>query len=74
MNWTLSTLNGIQQHRDPNDEGGKLLMLTTDIALLKDIKYRTFVELYANDNELWLKDFSESFAKLLELGINRKKE
>lgn len=70
--WKLSTINGIQQHRDPNDEEGKLLMLTTDLALLKDAKYRAFVEMYANDNDLWMKDFSDAFAKLLELGMKRK--
>jgi len=41
------------------------------MALVKDAKFRKFVEDYANDKELFFKDFSAAFAKLIELGVDR---
>ncbi|KAJ9071724.1 heme peroxidase [Entomophthora muscae] len=51
------------------DEGSKsLMMLPTDMALIKDATYKKFVELYAKDAAKFSSDFAAAFAKLLELG------
>jgi catalase (peroxidase I) len=52
------------------DEDKKFLMLTTDVSLLRDPKYREYVEAYASNEDLWRKDFACAFSKLLELGLN----
>jgi len=44
-------------------------MLPTDIALIKDTKFRVFVEAYANDQELFFNDFARVFGKLISLGV-----
>jgi len=45
-----------------------LMMLPADMALKTDPEYRKHVELYANDQEVFFKDFSAAFGKLLSLG------
>lgn len=51
---------------------GALMMLPADLWLLQDKEFRKYVELYAKDEELFFKDFSAAFAKLLELGVQFK--
>ncbi|KAL7610600.1 hypothetical protein Lser_V15G12316 [Lactuca serriola] len=46
-----------------------LLKLPTDKALLHDPNFRTYVELYANDEDVFFKDYAESHKKLSELGF-----
>ncbi|KAJ7519606.1 hypothetical protein O6H91_20G045800 [Diphasiastrum complanatum] len=46
-----------------------LLQLPSDKALVEDPKFRTFVELYAQDEEAFFQDYSESHLKLSELGF-----
>ncbi|RCK64546.1 putative heme-binding peroxidase [Candida viswanathii] len=48
-----------------------LIMLNTDMELLRDGKYRKWVEIYAEDRERYFEDFAAAFGKLLELGIKR---
>jgi len=80
--WKRKTLeNGIEQYvyvdedmideDDPDAEGEELMMLPTDMALLEDPKFRVWVDKYAEDKELFFRDFSKVFARLLELGIKR---
>lgn len=59
---------GVPQYYDEDKE---LMMLPADMALVKDEKFRKYVELYAKDKDLFFKDFSAAFAKLLELGVRR---
>lgn len=59
---------GVPQYYDEDKE---LMMLPTDMALIKDEKFRKYVELYAKDRDLFFKDFSAAFSKLLELGVRR---
>ena len=47
-------------------------MLPSDIAMINDKKLKKFVEIYANDEELFFVDFKNSFVKLGELGIDFK--
>ena len=53
------------------DDENKYMMLPTDIAILRDPKYRVWVDTYAEDEELWLNHFKSAFEKLIELGVTR---
>ncbi|PRT52459.1 Putative cytochrome c peroxidase, mitochondrial [Wickerhamiella sorbophila] len=53
------------------DEDKDLMMLPTDMALIEDPKFRSWVEKYAKDKDAFYEDFAKVFAKLLELGIKR---
>ncbi|KAJ3018002.1 UNVERIFIED_CONTAM: L-ascorbate peroxidase 3 [Siphonaria sp. JEL0065] len=68
--WTKKDWTGPEQYEDSSKE---LMMLPTDLALIKDAKFKPIVEEYANDKELFFKDFSAAFGKLLELGVRRSK-
>lgn len=73
LNWKSKTLpNGVKQfvHVD-EDLGMELMMLPTDLILTKDPAFRPWVEKYANDKEVFFKDFAAVFEKLCELGITR---
>jgi cytochrome c peroxidase len=48
---------------------GTLMMTPQDMALLQDPEFKKYVDMYAKDEELFFKDFSAAFAKLLELGV-----
>jgi cytochrome c peroxidase len=45
-----------------------IMMLPADMMFAKDPAFRQYVELYANDEQAFFKDFSAAFGKLLELG------
>lgn len=64
--WTKKNWDGPEQFEDPS---GDLMMLPTDVCLAKDPKFREWVVKYANDEELFRKDFAKAFAKLMELGV-----
>jgi cytochrome c peroxidase len=49
----------------------ELMMLPTDMVLIKDKSFRQYVEIYAKDKDRFFKDFSKVFNKLLELGLLR---
>ncbi|TPX40459.1 hypothetical protein SeMB42_g05992 [Synchytrium endobioticum] len=53
------------------DESGELMMLPTDMELIKDAKFKPIVEEYAKDKNVFFKDFACAFAKLIELGVHR---
>jgi cytochrome c peroxidase len=55
------------QYEDPT---GKLMMLPSDIVLIEDKDFKPFVDEYAKDNKLFMKDFAVVFARLLELGTS----
>ena len=48
-----------------------LIMLNTDMELIRDKSYLHWVEIYAKGRTKVFHDFSSAFAKLLELGIKR---
>lgn len=73
LQWRRKTLpSGATQfvHYD-EDTQTELMMLPTDLALLSDPAFAPWVRKYAEDKELFFRDFSRVFAKLLELGIAR---
>ncbi len=47
---------------------GDLMMLHTDMALTWDPSFRKYVEIYAKDEERWMKDFAKYYQQLNELG------
>ena len=49
----------------------ELMMLPTDMALVTDPHFSPYVKKYADDKDLFFKDFAAVFAKLVELGIKR---
>ncbi|CAN6861041.1 unnamed protein product [Brassica oleracea] len=46
----------------------KKTKVPTDKALLEDPQFRLFIEKYAGDNDVFLKDYAEAHLKLAELG------
>jgi peroxiredoxin len=71
--WKEKTLkNGIKQfvyYDEDADE--ELMMLPTDLALIKDPSFRKWVETYAKNKDKFFEDFAAVFAKLMDLGIVR---
>lgn len=69
-NWSLGIVpqTGIEQYY--NDDKS-LMMLNTDIELLRCPEFRRWVEIYANDSNYFNEQFALAFAKLLELGVIR---
>ncbi|KAJ1621153.1 heme peroxidase [Pavlovales sp. CCMP2436] len=63
--WTSKKWDGPFQYEDPS---GKLMMLPSDLVLVKDAKFKKYVELYAKDAKAFYADFSKAYARLLELG------
>lgn len=55
---------------DPITED-ELMMLPTDMALVKDPEFLKWVKVYAKDKEAFFEDFKNAFLKLMELGIKR---
>lgn len=51
------------------EESEGLLKLPTDKALVEDPAFRQYVELYAKDEEAFLRDYAEAHKKLSELGF-----
>ncbi|TIB65289.1 hypothetical protein E3P77_02818 [Wallemia ichthyophaga] len=65
--WKEKKWDGPKQYED--QETKSLMMLPTDYALRTSDKYRPYVEKYAEDEDVFFKDFSRAFAKLIELGV-----
>lgn len=57
---------GPMQFENPD---GNLMMLPSDIALTQDESFKKYVSMYAKDEELFFRDFSAAFSKLMELGV-----
>lgn len=51
--------------------GQELMMLPTDRALVADATFSKFVDEYAENKDVFFRDFADAFAKLLELGVKR---
>lgn len=65
--WSWRKWNGPKQYEDVSTK--TLMMLPTDMALIKDKTFKTHVERYAKDNDVFFKEFSDVIAKLFELGV-----
>lgn len=65
LTWTPREWDGPLQY---TDESKKLMMLPTDICLTTDPEFRKYVELYASHQDLFLKNFSTVYLRLLANG------
>ncbi|KAI1911663.1 heme peroxidase [Ophidiomyces ophidiicola] len=65
--WVQKKWNGPKQFTDNTTK--TLMMLPTDIALIKDKEFKKHVDRYAKDSDVFFKEFSDVFVKLLELGV-----
>jgi len=76
LEWKRVTLdNGVEQFVNVDEDlGTELMMLPSDIALLEDPHFSVWVARYAEDKELFFRDFARVFGKLVELGIVRDEE
>eukprot|EP00640_Fibrocapsa_japonica_P002810 CAMPEP_0113944488 /NCGR_PEP_ID=MMETSP1339-20121228/34449_1 /TAXON_ID=94617 /ORGANISM="Fibrocapsa japonica" /LENGTH=272 /DNA_ID=CAMNT_0000949707 /DNA_START=433 /DNA_END=1251 /DNA_ORIENTATION=- /assembly_acc=CAM_ASM_000762 len=63
--WTKREWSGPFQYEDGSRT---LMMLPTDLALIKDAKFKKYVDLYASNQDKFFSDFSAAFSKLEELG------
>jgi len=68
--WHFDPKRGAGQY---DNEKKDLMMLPADYCLIEDEKFREWVEKYAKDEELYFKDFSQAFSKLLALGVPNNK-
>lgn len=65
--WMWKKWQGPKQYEDVKTK--TLMMLPTDMALIKDNVFRQYVKKYADSNEAFFEDFSRVLTKLLELGV-----
>ena len=64
--WSWKKWNGPKQYEDTTKT---LMMLPTDLALIKDPIFKKHVQRYADDGQAFFKEFSEVIVKLFELGV-----
>ncbi|RCK57271.1 Cytochrome c peroxidase, mitochondrial [Candida viswanathii] len=66
-NWHVKNWSGKKQYED--DETNEFMMLPTDMSLKEEPYFLKYVKMYAKDQDLFFKDFSKAFAKLLSNGV-----
>ncbi|KAF2759483.1 cytochrome c peroxidase-like protein [Pseudovirgaria hyperparasitica] len=66
--WRWRKWDGARQYEGVGGSRG-LMMLPTDMALVKDKGFRRYVEVYAADNEAFFRDFADVVMRLFELGV-----
>jgi cytochrome c peroxidase len=64
--WVERKWDGPKQFQDK--ESQSLMMLPSDMALLKDKEFKKWVEVYAKDEQKFFEDFAKATSKLFELG------
>eukprot|EP00802_Teleaulax_amphioxeia_P017321 Tamp_17473.p2 GENE.Tamp_17473~~Tamp_17473.p2 ORF type:complete len:340 (+),score=89.22 Tamp_17473:73-1020(+) len=64
--WVPKQWKGPKQFE--NADGGDLMMLPSDIALIEDSDFKKWVEVYAKDEKKFLADFAKAYVKLTENG------
>lgn len=65
--WAYKKWNGPKQFEDVKTKS--LMMLPTDMELVKDKGFRQYTELYAKDNDTFFNDFRDAVVTLFELGV-----
>ncbi|KAG7098390.1 hypothetical protein E1B28_000348 [Marasmius oreades] len=65
--WIWKKWNGPKQLEDKTT--GTLMMLPTDYVLVQDKSFRKHAKAYADDVDLFFKDFSAAVSRLFELGV-----
>lgn len=52
-----------------DDTTSSMMMLPTDMVLVKDEGFKPYVEKYAESQDVFFEDFSKAVVKLFELGV-----
>ncbi|KAF8639573.1 hypothetical protein AX17_001475 [Amanita inopinata Kibby_2008] len=65
--WVWKKWNGPKQLEDKKTRS--LMMLPTDYVLTQDKSFKKYAKAYADDQDLWFKDFSNVVSHLFELGV-----
>lgn len=65
LEWQPRKWKGKFQYEDVATQ--KLMMLPTDMALRTDPVFRRYARMYADDEQLFFKDFADAYSKLLAL-------
>lgn len=65
--WGWRKWNGPKQYEDSTSKS--LMMLPSDMALIKDEEFKKHVERYAKDSQVFFNEFSDAVCKLFELGV-----
>ncbi|TFK44140.1 heme peroxidase [Crucibulum laeve] len=65
--WVWKKWSGPKQLEDKKTKS--LMMLPTDYVLVQDKSFKKYAKAYADDQDLWFKDFSNAVATLFELGV-----
>ncbi|OWZ61950.1 cytochrome c peroxidase, mitochondrial [Cryptococcus neoformans] len=65
--WQWKKWTGPAQFEDKKTK--TLMMLPTDMALVKDKSFKKYVDIYADNEEKFFSDFAKAFSKLIELGV-----
>jgi len=67
LKWEPNLDTGKFQYKDPS---GQLMMLPSDIALIKDPKFKRYVDVYAKSQDKFFEDLAAAFEKLELLGTS----
>ena len=70
--WTVKKTHNGKKWTGPEqyeDKTGTLMMLPSDVALIQDPALAKIVLEFAKDEDVFFKEFSKSFERLLELGV-----
>ncbi|KAF2771245.1 cytochrome c peroxidase mitochondrial precursor [Teratosphaeria nubilosa] len=65
--WNWRKWQGPKQYQDTKTK--TLMMLPTDMALVKDKSFKQYVDKYAADQDAFFADFQKVLVKLFELGV-----
>ncbi|KAM6501872.1 hem peroxidase [Amanita muscaria] len=68
--WVWKKWDGPKQLEDKKTR--TLMMLPTDYSLTQDKSFKKHAKAYADDQDLWFKDFSNVLTRLFELGVPEK--
>jgi hypothetical protein len=72
LEWKEKVWDGPVQYETPSDP--TLMMLPTDIALRTDPNFSKYARQFADDKDAFFDVFSKAYAKLLDLGVPKKRE
>ncbi|VEU24289.1 DEKNAAC105521 [Brettanomyces naardenensis] len=68
--WSIGVVpqSGVEQYYN---EDKSLMMLNTDMEMIRDPNFRKWTEVFAKDEKLFFEHFASAYGKLLELGVLR---
>ena len=65
--WNVRKWVGPKQYQDENSKS--LMMLPTDMALVRDKDFKKHVKRFAEDEAVFFKEFADVVMRLFELGV-----